>query len=59
MEDHPDQECRGVNNDKTLFNTLDQNITRTNIHLCPNFELIVLKRGTLVRGFKIARPFSS
>ena len=28
MESHPDQECRGSNNDKNVINTLDQNIIK-------------------------------
>ena len=34
----------GVNNEKTLFNTLDQNIIINNSYICPRFELIVFEK---------------
>ena len=44
MKSHPDQECRGINNEKTLFNSLDQDIIIFNNHICRRFELIVFKK---------------
>jgi len=44
MESHSDQECRGSNNVKMLFNTPDQNVIIDNSYICPRFELIVFEK---------------
>jgi hypothetical protein len=44
MENYPDQECRGSNNDKVVINTLDQNLSINNRHICLRFELNVFKK---------------
>ena len=36
--------AEGYNNEKTLFNTLDQNIIIYNNYICQRFELIVFKK---------------
>ena len=46
MKSHPDQECRGSNNEKMLFNTLDQNIIIISNYLCLIFGLIVFEKRT-------------
>ena len=38
--------AEGVNNDKNVINTLDQNIIINNNYICPRFELNVFKKRT-------------
>ena len=40
----PIKNAEGVNNDKTLFNTLDQNIIKYSNYICRRFELIVFEK---------------